>query len=219
MIFYIDTTSNYLYTALVTDEKILAEVKEKLDSDLSVYALPKVASLFEKSNTLPENVSKIIVVNGPGSFTGIRIGVTIAKVYAWALKKDITTITSLEAMALSSKSDTKYKIPMIDARRGYVFAGIYDQDNNQVLKNNYMKLETLKCIVNDNYLPRDYSWICNNIIDVEETEEYNPDILKICMKYQNKEPINPHMVNPEYFKLTEAEENMDKNRNDRENNQ
>ncbi len=212
MIFYIDTTSNYLYTALVSDEKVISEVKEKLDNNLSVYALPKVASLFEKNNILPEEVSKIIVVNGPGSFTGIRIGVTIAKMYAWALKKDITTITSLETMALSNKNNTKYKIPMIDARRGYVFAGIYDQDNNQILKNNYVNLETLKCIAND--LPGDYSWISNNNIDVDKLETYDPDIFKICMKYKDKESINPHMVNPEYFKLTEAEENM--NKNDRE---
>lgn len=213
MIFYIDTTSNYLYTALVSNEKVIAEVKEKLDSDLSVYALPRISSMFEKNNISPDEVSKIIVVNGPGSFTGIRIGVTIAKIYAWALKKDINTITSLEAMALSSTNNTKYKIPMIDARRGYVFAGIYDQNNNQVLKNNYINIESLKSIAKD--LPGDYTWISNSEINTVNIEPYNPDIYKICMKYKDKESVNPHMVNPEYFKLTEAEENMDKSKNDR----
>jgi len=84
--------------------------------------------MFDKNDIAKDEITKIIVVNGPGSFTGIRIGVTIAKVYAWTLKIDITTITSLEAMALSSKSNTTYKVPMIDARRGYVFAGICQTD-------------------------------------------------------------------------------------------
>lgn len=216
MIFYIDTTSNYLYSALVSGNKVIGQIKEKLDSNLSVYALPKVAELFEKNNVAPEEISKIIVVNGPGSFTGIRIGVTIAKTYAWSLKKDITTITSLEAMALSSKSDTSYKIPMIDARRGYVFAGIFDKDNNQVFKSSYVKLEALKCMAND--LPSNYSWISNNDIPVDKLEKYDPDILTICTKYKDKENINPHLVNPEYLKLTEAEENMEKSHNDRKSN-
>ena len=45
------------------------------------------------------------MVNGPGSFTGIRIGITIAKVYAWSLNIPITTISSLEAMAISSENE------------------------------------------------------------------------------------------------------------------
>lgn len=206
MIFYIDTTSNYLYSAIVSDNKIIDEIKEKLDNDLSVYALPKIADLFHKNNIEPKEISKIIVVNGPGSFTGIRIGVTIAKTFAWSLNKDITTITSLEAMALSSKTDTMYKVPMIDARRGYVFAGIFDNKNNQVFKSSYVKLEDLKTKVSN--FCSTYSWISNDEFCDLVIEKYDPNILKICEKFKDKENVNPHMVNPEYLKLTEAEENI-----------
>ena len=212
MILYIDTTSNYLYSAIVSNNKIISQVKEQLDSDLSVYAVPKIADMFDKNDIAKDDITKIIVVNGPGSFTGIRIGVTLAKVYAWTLKIDITTITSLEAMALSSKSNTTYKVPMIDARRGYVFAGIFDKDNEQIFKSKYIKLDDLKDIVKD--LNDSYSWISNNDIDVSNLEAYDPDILKICNKYQDKETLNPHLVKPEYMKLTEAEENLKEAKHD-----
>ena len=50
MILYIDTTSNYLYSAIVANNKIVSQVKEKLDSDLSVYAVPKIADMFDKNH-------------------------------------------------------------------------------------------------------------------------------------------------------------------------
>ena len=109
---YIDTSSSYLYTAIIEDEKILAEIQEEYGQSLSEVAMPKIASMFEKSNLSAKDIDKIIVVNGPGSFTGIRIGITIAKVYAWTLNLPITTIYSLEAMALSS--DNKKGITIIE---------------------------------------------------------------------------------------------------------
>ena len=78
-ILYIDTSSSYLYTAIVEDNNILGEIKEEFGQSLSEVALPKIASIFTENNIEPNEVNKIIVVNGPGSFTGIRIGITIAK--------------------------------------------------------------------------------------------------------------------------------------------
>ena len=204
-ILYIDTSSSYLYTAIVEDNNILGEIKEEFGQSLSEVALPKIASIFTENNIEPNEVNKIIVVNGPGSFTGIRIGITIAKVYAWSLNIPITTITSLEAMALSSETN-EYHIPVIDARRKYVFGAIYDSENNEILKPQHIKIEDLKkkmqhinnyvVITNNEELNEDF----NNI------ESYNPNILKIVKHFAEKPAINPHGVNPEYLKLTEAEE-------------
>lgn len=202
---YIDTSSSYLYSAIMDGEKIIGEIKEEYGQSLSEVALPRIVSIFNDNNIKPEEIDKIIVVNGPGSFTGIRIGITIAKVYSWSLNIPITTITSLEAMALSSENAT-YKIPAIDARRGYVFAAIYDKENKQILKPQHIKIEDLKkemeslekytVITNDEYLDEDF----------DNIEAYNPNLLKIINTFKNKESINPHAINPDYLKLTEAEE-------------
>lgn len=200
-ILYIDTTTRYLYTGIVHDNTLLKEVKEDFGTDLSKITLNTISEMLKSASLKPNDIDKIIVVNGPGSYTGIRIGVTIAKTFAYSLKKEITTISSLQAMAVSSKKDTDYIIPLIDARRGYSFGAIYDKDYNQVLKEQYIKTDTLNLAIEN--LPGSYVVIGNCL---GATEEYNPDILKIVNVFKNKENINPHLVNPIYLKLTEAEE-------------
>lgn len=200
---YIDTSSSYLYTAIVENGKLLSEIKEEFGQSLSEVALPKIASMFEKTNLEAKDIDKIIVVDGPGSFTGIRIGITIAKVYAWSLDIPITTITSLEAMALSSGEETVH-VPMINARRGYVYTAIYDKDYNELLKPQHMKLEDL---LKELEKINEYEFISNDKFEgIENIKEYNPNLEKVVNYFKDKDSVNPHAVNPEYLKLTAAEE-------------
>ncbi|MCI8460587.1 MAG: tRNA (adenosine(37)-N6)-threonylcarbamoyltransferase complex dimerization subunit type 1 TsaB [Bacilli bacterium] len=200
---YIDTSSNYLYTAIVEDDKLISEIKEEFGQSLSEVALPKIVSMFEDNNINAKDIDKIIVVNGPGSFTGIRIGITIAKVYAWSLNIPITTITSLEAMSLSSNSN-KVHVPMINARRGYVFAAVYDENNKEIMEPQHIKLDELMEKISK---IADYEIITNDEFEeINNTSNYSPDLLKVVLQFKDKEVINPHAVNPAYLKLTEAEE-------------
>ena len=204
-VLYIDTSSSYLYSAIVEDDKLISSVAEDYGQSLSEIALPKIVEMFEKNNLSPKDVDKIIVVNGPGSFTGIRIGITIAKVYAWSLKIPITTISSLEAMAISSKENKKH-VPMINARRGYVYAAIYDEQNKVIHKPEHIKWEELEKEINalDNI-----EIISNDEFDWDvDKMSYVPDFVLMVNKFKDKEDINPHAVNPEYLKLTEAEEKL-----------
>lgn len=205
-LFYIDTSTNYLYTGIVKDDSLLIERKSNLSHDLSTFAIDEVYKMFREANFDVKDIDKIIVVSGPGSFTGIRIGMTLAKVYAYCLNKEITTITSLEAMK-ESVSDDSLVVPIIDARRGYVYAGIYDGDK-ELIPNQHISLNKLKLILSG--LKKKYIFVSNDLFKDIELIKYNPDILKIALKYQKKESINPHLVEPTYFKLTEAEENLKK---------
>ena len=201
-VLYIDTSSDYLYSGIVVDDKLVSEVKEKYEKDLSKEALPRIIELFDKANITPKDIDKIIVVNGPGSFTGIRIGITIAKTIAWALNINITPISGLTAMAISCNTNT-YKMPLIDARRGYVYGAIYDKDNNKVIEDSHIYLQDLLNKSKD----LDIEVITNNDLNVSiKKESYDPDILKIVKYYENSDGINPHLVNPIYLKKTEAEE-------------
>lgn len=200
---YIDTSSSYLNTALVEDNNLLASINEEFGQSLSEVVVPKIVSMFQENNIEPKDIDKIIVVNGPGSFTGIRIGITIAKVYAWSLNIPITTIDSLGAMAISS-NEKKVHIPMINARRGYVYGAIYDEDNRILLKPQHIKQIDLEKEY-QKYPNREI--ISNDELEInEQIKSYTPNFLKIVNFYKDKENINPHAVNPEYLKLTEAEE-------------
>lgn len=202
-ILYIDTSSSFLYTGIVDNHKLIAERKKEYGTKLSEEALPEIINMMEAQKVLPNDIDKIIVVNGPGSFTGIRIGITIAKVWAWGLDIPITTISALDAMRLSC--DKKgLKIPIINARRGYVFGAIYEGDN-VILKPSHIKLEELINKIGKN---KDYTFITNDEFEeIENVEPYCANIERIVTTYEKKASKNPHSVNPEYLKLTEAEEN------------
>jgi tRNA threonylcarbamoyladenosine biosynthesis protein TsaB len=201
-LFYIDTTSSYLYTAIVRDNSLLIERKKDLGKSLSIETTNIVSEMFNEVNLKPSDINKIIVVNGPGSFTGIRIGVTLAKIMAYTQDIPITTITSLEAMAKSIDTD-KLIVPIINARREACYAAIYD-GNKEIMVGSYLTIEKLKMMLIG--LNKDYVFISNDKFSFE-CEKYAPDILNIVNFYKDRERINPHLVNPLYLKLTEAEEN------------
>ena len=203
MILYLDTSSNYLYSGIINDDKLICEIKLNLNKDLSTYCVDKLDSMFKNNNISVNDIEKIIVCSGPGSFTGIRVGMSIAKIYAYCLNKNISTIISLEAMKESVISNL-VKVPIIDARRGYVYAAAY-KDDSVIISPCYIKLEDLKSKLNG----LKYEFISNDNFDFLCTK-YDPDILRIVNKYKNNPLINPHFVEPTYFKLTEAEENKNK---------
>lgn len=202
-ILYVDTSSDYLYSGIVINDVLVSECQEKLGKDLSKEALPRIIGVFKKANITPKDLDKIIVVTGPGSFTGIRIGVTIAKTIAWSLKIPIVPISGLTAMAISNKQEG-YSMPLIDARRGYVYGALYDNNINSIVEDSHILLDELvkKC-----YDYRPITVITNNeIVTDYNVNGYEPDILKIVTYFKNKEGLNPHMINPIYLKKTEAEE-------------
>ena len=199
MYLLIDTSLKYPTVSIVEEDKILYLFHEEIDSDMSSKIMPIIDEGFKNINKNLIDIDKIFVVNGPGSFTGVRIGVTIGKTIAWALKKDIVTISSLEFMA-TTKVDTNYIVPIIDARRGNLFAGIYDKNLNIIKDDKLINLEELKNSIDSNYTIVSYDL---NNVDI--------DVLKIINKHKNDKSLNPHSVNPNYLKLTEAEESRLKN--------
>ncbi len=196
----IDTTTSNVTVAIIENNKILFNYQNTIISDMSSKILPIIEAGFNSVNFNLRDIDKIFVVNGPGSFTGIRVGVTIAKTIASALNKNIITLSSLEYMA-TTFTDKKYLVPIIDARRGNVFAGIYDNNLKLIEKDSLISLNELMKKIDSNYELISYDNINNSI-------KPKVDILKIILKHENDKSINPHKVNPNYLKLTEAEERL-----------
>ena len=188
---FIYTCSNCLIISTIINNKLDYFFIDKNNNDTS----SKVMKVLKEAVCDINTVDKIFVVNGPGSFTGIRVGVTIAKTIGFCLNIPIIKLSELELLA-TTKTDTKYNVSLIDARRGYVYAGIYDKDLNCYLEDQHILLNDIK-------YPDSYT-----IIDNYD----NIDLLKIIKKHEFDEPINPHDLKPNYLKRTEAEEKLDDKR-------
>lgn len=204
---FLDTSSSYLTLAILKDGKELKSLYEYLDKDMSKETLNKIKIMMDSLNLKPNDVSNIIVVTGPGSYTGLRVGVTIAKTYAWGLHKNLYSVSSLRTLATTISLENTYIVPIIDARRGYFFAGIYDEEYNEVLKDTYIKYEDLKEKLDT--LNKPYKFVTTSKVEGIESIIYKPNIENL-FKHMKFDEVSPHNLVPNYLKKTEAEENLKK---------
>ena len=202
---FLDSSDKKVIVALLSGGKLIDSIIEENDNHLSEKFLPMIERIIAKNQLQIDNIGAIYVINGPGSFTGVRVGVTTAKVMAWGLKKRIIPISELALLA-TTLTNKKYIVPYIDARRNAVYAGIYDKNLNSVMADAYISIDDLMKKI-DHIEDVEFVSYYNNI---EHTIEPNIDIEKIVQKHYNDEGINPHQVVPNYLKRTEAEENYDK---------
>ena len=140
---FIDTCTSHLIVSLIIDGKIVSYFNEKIDKGMSNYILPEIEKQLKDNNLEASSIDAIFVSNGPGSFTGIRVGLTISKVYAWSLNIKVIPISSLEVLASTNTNGNNLAI--MDARRGYVYLGGYDNDLNSLITDSYVLYDKDKC--------------------------------------------------------------------------
>lgn len=193
---FIDSATATLVVAIIIDGEITYLYNQETGKDMSSKIMPVIEEAFQKTNLTPQEIDKIFVANGPGSFTGIRVGLTVAKTMAWSLNIKIIPVSSLEVIA--STPNNKNNIALIDARRGYVFAGIYDNNLNVIEEDKHILLDDINAE--------------GTYVSYDDFNGLKPqiDILKVIKKHEHELGENPHSVNPKYLKLTEAEENLNK---------
>lgn len=121
----IDTSTSVLGIALMDEKKVYAETITNLTKNHSIKLMPIIDQLFTEVNWNPKDIDLIAVAKGPGSYTGVRIGVTTAKTYSWAMNIPLIGVSTLEAMAYSHRNFDGIISPLIDARRGQVYTGLY----------------------------------------------------------------------------------------------
>ena len=96
--------------------------------------MKSIDSLFDLSGYTIKDVDKIAVTTGPGSFTGIRIGVAIAKGLAYSLKKPIIGINELDVLAETGEEREGLIVPLIDARKERVYYSQYKYENRKLVR-------------------------------------------------------------------------------------
>lgn len=138
----IDTSNYQLGIALVDDNEVIGEFITNIKKNHSLRAMPAVEILMKECGIAPADLDKIVVANGPGSYTGVRIGVTIAKTMAWSLNIPVVGVSSLAVLASSGRYFDGLISPLFDARRGQLYTGLYKFSKGK-----------LECIIEDANLP------------------------------------------------------------------
>lgn len=118
----LDTSSKYLVVAVADNEKVLKSIQYPAWQRQSEVAMTEINNIFESLNIKAKDIDTIIVSKGPGSYTGIRIALTIAKTLAMVLGCKIITLSSLEMFV---KPEGKY-VSILDARSKRAYVGRYE---------------------------------------------------------------------------------------------
>ncbi|WP_417898236.1 tRNA (adenosine(37)-N6)-threonylcarbamoyltransferase complex dimerization subunit type 1 TsaB [Bacillus haimaensis] len=216
----IDTSSYVLGVAIVEEDRVIGELVTNLNKNHSVRAMPAVDQLMKDCEIKPDTLDRIVVGRGPGSFTGVRIGVTLAKTLAWSLNVPLVGVSSLELLAANGRYFKGVISPIMDARRGQVYTGIYTWDNMSVqtevedvnialtdwlgmLKE---KNEDVLFIGNDVHLHKEtIIEYLGEIAHFAETSENNPRPSELALIGLQREAEDVHSFVPNYTRLAEAE--------------
>lgn len=179
---FLDTHSSIINVSLIKEKKVVTKEKETFQSH-SLFFLPMIKEILEEEKITIKDVKKIIIINGPGSFTGIRIGLSVAKIIGYSLHIPVLPISSLTAFLVSSDI-VEDKMSVIEDNKGY-YVSVFDKNNNSIIKETYVE---------------DISSFKYKII------ENNLNILKIAEYSKNIKPAKIHGIKANYIKKIEVEQ-------------
>ena len=185
----IDTSTSHSSLAVIEKNNILGSFSINQVRSHSETLVPMLEALLKYLNLETKDLDAYVVGQGPGSFTGLRIGMTIGKTIAQVEKKDIIGISTLKALASHIDSD-QYIVPLLDARGGRVYTGIYtwiDKKLNNIVEDKLIYIEDLNKILDSNK---------NYIFTGKVTEEYREELLGYgeISKFTNEENLAPALA-------------------------
>ncbi|ENH96413.1 M22 family peptidase [Gracilibacillus halophilus YIM-C55.5] len=132
----IDTSNQSMGVAIYKDDRIQAEYITNMKRNHSVGLMPAIDHIMNETDLAPQALDRIVVAQGPGSYTGIRIGLATAKTMAWSLNIPIVAVSSLELLAYNATLSQQLICPFFDARRGLVYTSLYEAENGTLLPKN-----------------------------------------------------------------------------------
>lgn len=133
IILSIDSSSSTATCALVSEEKVLGEINLNDKKEYSVILMDLIDSILKRCNLTLDDIDGFAISEGPGSFTGLRIGMATIKGLAFGANKPCVSISTLDTLAYNVVTFNGLICPIIDALRGNVYSNIY-KSNNGVLE-------------------------------------------------------------------------------------
>lgn len=121
----IDTSNQVMGVGVSDGDQVLGEITTNMKKNHSVRLMPAIETMLTEVGIGAAELDAIAVAHGPGSYTGVRIGVTVAKTMAWSLGIGLAGVSSLEVLAQNGRRFEGMISPIFDARRGQVYTGLY----------------------------------------------------------------------------------------------
>ncbi len=138
----IDTSNTNLAVGIAKDHSLIAEVQYEAWQRQSEFLIKEIDDLFTKTSLNKGDIDEIIVAKGPGSYTGVRIAMTVAKVMAFAINKPLYLVSSLEVY----KAKEGRSICLMNARSKRSYVGVYSKDEI-ILSDTIMDNEQIKMYI------------------------------------------------------------------------
>lgn len=202
---FFDTSSDLLKVSLIKDNKIIFDKELHTKNDHSSYLVPTIDEAFKSNNIDFKELDEIIVGNGPGSFTGTRISIAVAKTYAFSFNIPVYMISSLEELIYDNDGYDFY-VPIIEEIKENLYFSIFDKNKKRVMDDTYSSTE---------YMYKKLEELDGKILLIslsnKEYEKYDTvnasiNALNIMKNIDvNNEKVNPHLLKPNYIKKIEAE--------------
>ncbi len=212
----IDTSSKICSTAILENQDIIDELNLDDGKTHSENLMPLVNEILKKNNIDLKHIDLIACSVGPGSFTGIRIGVASIKPIAEVLNVKIASVTSLETLAKNVENSGTIA-SLIDARNNQVYCGIFDKEYNKkqdfiaddinVVIEELRKYDDITCVGDGAILHKDL--LIQNIKDVKFAENNKQSAINVgkigYKKYLEDNLLSADEIMPIYLRKSQAE--------------
>ncbi len=209
-----DTSSKALSLAILEDKQVLAETTINIKKNHSITLMPAIDFLMSSLDLTPKDLDRIVVAEGPGSYTGLRIAVATAKTLAHTLNIELVGMSSLLALVPSQQEGLV--VPVMDARRNNVYAGFYENAKFVMPEAHQSFEEVLEKVKGASQV----TFVGEVGAFVEQIQEHLPrtnyketlpNAANLALLAWDKEADSLHDFVPNYLKRVEAEENWLKN--------
>ena len=218
----VSTATNHLSVALNDSQQIIVEKNEQDERNHSEHLDPLIDEILKENQLTLKDIDRFAVATGPGSYTGLRIGITTVKMFASVLNKEVVGISTLQALAKSVKEDALV-ITGLDARNNNYFAAGYKSGDipDNVIPDGHYNIDVLIKAIQDYTAKNEVKKLVLVGTGLEKQDE-KFKALNIPYKYGNdsqnvihagligqlaeySEPVDPDKLLPRYLRRTQAE--------------
>ena len=209
-----DTSSKALSLAILEDKQVLAETTINIKKNHSITLMPAIDFLMGSLDWTPKDLDRIVVAEGPGSYTGLRIAVATAKTLAHTLNIELIGMSSL--LSLVPRQQEGLLVPLMDARRNNVYAGFYE-NAKPVMPEAHLSFAGVLEKVKDADQVTFVGEVAPFVEQIQEQlpqasyQETLPNAANLALWAWDKKADSLHDFVPNYLKRVEAEENWLKN--------